>query len=659
MNDRTLVPLLRFVQAERGWPLSPKLERLARFLPAVPCAGFEFSLADDRGIDLQQRIRSGTELRQLKECLQSYAQNDWMPADSPWSKLAHFCECDLLGGTIEELWLELDDADFGELPPLSVFVRLSAASANHEQVIESVLRAFKLTPSSQCRQALADCLAACRGKARISHLGLMLSRPSAPLRLIIEDIGFDDMLPFLERAGWRGTHKLLQERLDELFSHVDRIRLALTVSDVVEPSLGMECFLGDPNKTDPRWQSVCDWLADRGLCSEEQRARLLSWPMLLLPSTVKDIWPEQLMVDALARDPATIDWLECRISHIKITHDGRQPLSAKAYVGVIQILEDARSAPRTASGLTSSKAHIVTAQAIDAAVDFLLAARNQAGWWQDYDGFREGISDEWVTAYIAHAMDESGIVRMQSAVKRAWFLLSKRVRAGWGWNYLQPADADSTLWSLRLASRLGEINSSSAEAGLAFLRQHLQAAGISTYIPEHYRPWSKDATINPGWYEPHMCVTAVAANFAPLGDAPLAALRTNQYADGSWQGYWWKSPVYTTAHAAEALYRFGTGNDRERFETAAAWMSNRIDKTTMPFEQALMLRLLSLQPDKYRTQIEGLKESLLASQNDDGSWPGSAELAIPNAAGQEVAACDKRRLLTSATVVCSLCQIPG
>ncbi|MES2354005.1 MAG: prenyltransferase/squalene oxidase repeat-containing protein [Pseudomonadota bacterium] len=655
MNDRTLVPLLRFVQAERGWPLSSKWERIARCLPAVACAGFEFSLTGDHGIDLQQRIRSGTELRRLKECLRRYALQGWMPADSPWSKLAHFCDSDLLGGAIEELWLELDDAAFDELPPLSVFVRLSEASANDAQIIEVVLRAFDVSISSRCQQALANCLDACRGKARISHVGLMLSRPSAPLRLIVEDIASDDMLPFLERAGWSGTHKLLQERLDVLFTHIDRIRLALTVSDTVESSLGLECFLGNPNKSEPRWKSVCDWLVGQELCNEEQRAHLLSWPTLLLPSTVKGMWPEQLIVDALTRDPAMVDWLECRISHLKITHHEQRPLSAKAYVGVIQILDDTRAA--ASASTPNVRNELEQQEAIDAAVDFLLAARNQAGWWQDYEGFREGISDEWVTAYIAHAMDESGIDRMETAVKRAWFLLTKRSRVGWGWNYLQPADADSTLWTLRLASRLGKMNSPCAEEGLAFLRQHLQSTGISTYIPDHYRLWSKEASINPGWYEPHMCVTAVAASFAPLGQTPLSALRANQCSDGSWQGYWWKSPVYTTVHAAEALHRYGAANDQERFEAAATWMCNRIDETTRPFEQALMLRLLSLQPNTYRAPIEVLKGTLLASQNHDGSWPGSAELAIPNAAGEEVVAWDKRRLFTTATVVSSLCQL--
>ena len=644
-----------------SWPLSPRLERLAGFLPAVPCAGFEFSLTDERGVDLQQRIRSDVEVRRLKALLRRLRTQGRVLDGSPWAHLEHFCGSNLLGDAVEELWLELDDGAYDALPPLSVFVRLSEASTASAAAatIDAVLDAFRLHIDASRRRLLATCLAALRGEARISHLGLMLARPSAPLRLIVDRVDHDDMLPLLERAGWHGTPQPLQARLDDLFTHVDRIRLALTVGDRLEPSIGLECFLGDPNRYDPRWRSTLDWLLSQHLCTVEQRARVLAWPRRLLPATATEPWPVQMVVDSLARDAAIIDWLDCRVSHVKVTHDEQRPASAKAYVGVLQVLDDARlAAPKlTPQATLRARAPLGLQAARDAAVRHLVAARNQAGWWQDYEGFREGISDEWVTAYVAHALVECGVDAARASTLRAWQLLSRRARAGWGWNYLQPADADSTLWALRLAARLGESGSPSARTGLAFLRRHVGPTGVSTYLEDHHREWSGGATINPGWYEPHMCVTAAAAGVPALGDAPLAALRAGQRADGSWQGYWWKSPVYTTVLAAEALHASTHAEDQARFDAAVTWVARRMDACDLPFEQALMLRLFTLRPMEHRTAIAALQHALLRAQESDGSWRGSAELAIPNAAGREVAACDARHSITTATVVNSLCRI--
>jgi hypothetical protein len=656
MTDLSFAPILRFVMTERDWPALSKLEHLARFLPAVPCAGFEFSLNNDDRIDLQQRIRSGSELQRLKSCLQRFEQQGKIQVESPWSKLLNFCNENLLGTSIDELWLELDNTLFDELPPLSVFLRLSDTNANSEGIIGEIVRAFNLSISLQQKQALINCFTSCKSKTRISHIGLMLSRPASPFRLIVQDLSLEDILPYLERSGWKGTKHFLEERLDTLFTHIDRIRLALTVSEVIEHELGLECFLGNPNKYDPRWQSIFDWLKKKDLCNQQQYERLLSWPGFLLPTTVKSSWPDSLIVDSVLRNPAVIEWLDCRISHIKLTHYEKQLLSVKAYIGVIQILDESRLTNHNEFCQIQNKLQPKLRDAIDHAGDFILAARNQAGWWLDYEGFSEGISDEWVTAYVSHAMDESGINRMKAAVERAWYLLTMRSRAGWGWNYLQPADADSTLWALRLASRLGEMESPSAQNGLAFLRRHLKASGMSTYLPDNYSLWSSDTPINPAWYESHMCVTAVAANFTPLGDTPLIALRASQCVDGSWQGYWWKSNFYTTAHAAEALYLHGDDHDRDRFTAAADWMSQQLNATEAPFDQAMMLRLFTLQPETYSKQIKELTQKLLGSQLIDGSWQASADLSIDNAAGETLSALDNSRLLTSATVLCSLCK---
>ncbi|MBI4866026.1 MAG: terpene cyclase/mutase family protein [Candidatus Wallbacteria bacterium] len=458
-----------------------------------------------------------------------------------------------------------------------------------------------------------------------------------------------------------------REWLDSLFVYSDRIRLALTLGETVSPSLGFECFLGSPDLPDPRWNGFLDHLVERELCSEGQRERVLGWPAVLLPSSVRSPWPERLMIDALLESPTQLGWIDCRISHVKVVLNQDQPPAAKAYVGFVQVWEplasggpplQVPSAPRR----TGSPSLDVT---MEGALSFLLSSRTQAGWWTDYAGFDEGVSDEWVTAYVANAIDETGDSRARQAARRAWSLLKQRVRDGWGWNYVQPADADSTLWVLQLASRLGELQSPRAQRGLTFLRRHLQPdGGVATYLSDHRSEWSSRAhadplPVNPAWYDGHTCVTAACAAFEPMGPEPLKALRRQQADDGSWKSYWWQSAAYCTAHAAEALACNGAVDDRDRVVRAAEWARHLLDSGTVtPFERALTLRVLLARPKVAdASELQRLLKPLSDSQAADGGWTSSAVLAIPNAAGRVVLAHDRLRLFTTATVLRTLCRV--
>jgi hypothetical protein len=661
----SLAAILRFVLAERGWSSAPGVEALAAWLPAVACAGMEVPLRGDGPVDLQQRIRSASEVDRLTRHLQRLTGSDHLPPDSAWRRLPALCRSQLVNGHFEDLWLELDNTDRAGTPPVSIFGRMPAAlpRASRASAIEGVLAACGVDSSAAQRAALARCLEACPPEGRPSHLGVMLGRPGTPVRLVFDGIDRDGFSAFLARAGFPGSAAAAQRCADALFANVDRIRLALTLGECLEPVLGLECFVGRPGESDPRWRCALDLLVRKRLCSRELRDRLVAWPAVLTPDTATGDWPHALVMDALARSPREIGWLECRISHVKVTLAGDRPRSAKAYFGFVEAWADVTSeAPATAVAGSPRPRAAGFEEAIASALDFLLSARTQAGWWLDYDGFQEGVSDEWVTAYVAHAMDESGDSRAADAARRAWALLARRKRPGWGWNGLQPADADSTTWALRLAARLGALDSEPARAGLAFLHLHfLPGGGVATYRPDRQDGRPPGAEINPNWYAAHPCVTAAAAAVFPPGAGPLRFLRRAQQPDGCWTGYWWKSPAYATVHAAEALADRGTAANGAPVTRAVRWAERRLDTTAPPAERdaspfvtALELRLLLLSPEPHRELVATTTRRLLAAQHADGSWDASAVLAIPNSSGQEVPALDHRRIFTTATVLCTL-----
>lgn len=622
---------------------------MAAHLPAVATAGLEVSLTDNGAIDLQQRIKRPDEIDRLKRWIERTR-----PPGEAWQRLeAAFA---LIAGDVEEYWLELDDpaertsAD----PPLSVFVRLSDRSGSAAM---RVVEAFGLGLSPARQDTLQRCVAACGPDARLSYLGLMLGRVGAPLRLIVEDVAPDDVQALLDRAGWPGALDDAASWIDRLFVHADRIRLALTVVDGLTPDLGLECFVGEPAANDPRWRCLLDLLLQEGLCTPGRRDQLLAWPARLTPLSSPQ-WPEALIADALLRTEPAVQWLDCRISHAKVVFTPGQPPRAKGYFGFIEVCNppapDAKTPPRTTGAGVDA--------ALAAATAFLISARNQAGWWLDFDGFSEGPADEWVTAYVAHALYQSDRPDGRAAATRAWHLLKARARQGWGWNFLQPADADSTLWGLRLASALDMGDTLEAREATAFLRQHMREdGGFTTYRRDVYAHWSDGKAVNPAWYDAHGCVTAAAAHVPGLGPAPLAYLRAIQRTDGDWQGYWWESDRYATALAAEALAGSEDAGDADRIrravEATCVWLADKGGAESLgerPFEAAWALRTLSLRPEDADSHVERLVDLLLATQREDGSWHASAALAIPNRQADIVQAIDNRRCFTTAAVLDAL-----
>lgn len=646
MTVQNLAPILSFVLTERGWPCTDRLERMATHLPAVATAGLEVSLAGEDSVDLQQRIQSESEVSRLTRWIGRTASQD--PA---WRRLE--AALPVIADDVDEFWLELDAPaeDIAVEPPLSVFVRLRQSSAT---AVAKILDAFGMHLSSGRLEALRRCLEGCDARTRLSHLGLMLGRTGSPLRLIVEGAAPDDMMVLLDRWGWPGPRESTARWIDRLFVHADRVRLALTLADTLMPDIGLECFVGEPAANDPRWRCLFDLLAQEGLCTPGRRDQLLAWPAALTPLSSPQ-WPEALIADALLRTDPAPHWLDCRISHAKVILAAGQPARAKGYFGFI----DVKTPPAPAVAPKSRAISVNVEGAIEAATAFLIAARNQAGWWLDYDGFSEGPADEWVTAYVALALHHGADAHGRDAAARAWHLLKARARHGWGWNFLQPADADSTIWGLRLASALGESETREACEATDFLRRHMRSdGGVATYRPDVYAHWSDGKLVNPAWYEAHACVTAAAAQLSGLGFAPLGHLRDSQSEDGDWRGYWWQSERYATALAAEALAAKGDAGDEDRVRRAIQatrmWLEREeaADRLRQrPFEAAWALRTLLLKPSAAIEAVERLVSQLLAAQYDDGSWCASATLAIPNRRGDIVPAIDNRRCFTTATVL--------
>jgi hypothetical protein len=289
--------------------------------------------------------------------------------------------------------------------------------------------------------------------------------------------------------------------------------------------------------------------------------------------------------------------------------------------------------------------------AIERARGFLLAAQDTNGAWRDFL-LPAGLSNSWVTAYVAEALVGCGGPddEIMNAARRAWAFLhdSETGQGGWSYNPRVPGDADSTLWGLRLAVALGEEKSDLAGRAFAFLDLHRRSdGGLSTY-------WTADLIRNyigvpaivpfDGWTQSHVCVSAAAANLARYANGVIPYLLATQQMDGSWPAYFWFDREYSTGEAVTALTRVQPATGALGSDIAASigravpWLTRRVNalaaangKVRPAFALACAARALALQArtDKSRQAVAQAGASLAAWQRDTGSWGPSARLRVP------------------------------
>ena len=94
-------------------------------------------------------------------------------------------------------------------------------------------------------------------------------------------------------------------------------------------------------------------------------------------------------------------------------------------------------------------------QAISAAEYYFVNRRRADGLWYDCS-LPPGVSEDWITAYVAWVLTNRSfnayLVILMRAAARA--LIGARRAGGWGYNRKTSTDADSTAWVVRFLSAI-------------------------------------------------------------------------------------------------------------------------------------------------------------------------------------------------------------
>ena len=686
-----------------GSDTANRISQLGALLPSLPLGGFECRLEDaDPQVDLQQGILSGDGEPAAFAALLAREEHDaGVPLPPAWRAVRRLCEewsrgASPLSEGLRDLALEFDAPStlpkrLTQLTP-SLFAGVEDWSKPPEASWAAAATVLPFLAQGRdpapLQAALARCRAACADEVRVDHVGVMLGREAAGCRIHLADVRLEAMGELLHTVGWPGDPVVVERLAGKLLEFVDRVLLCLDFAQAVRPRLGLECVFSPSPETDSRLADLLAHLVEMGLCSPSKQAALLRWPGLLLPSESVTPWPATLIAKELRQPPTRLGAFTRRWNHLKVVHEPGQPLRAKGYLyfGPLWLQTAGHAAPAATSphsGLAAPTLRntqkpeglrTAIAVAIEAATDFLIRSRNQAGLWRDFicpaiNAGRRVLSasgDEWVSGYVGSVLLTGESERGRAVARTAWAVLLKRrgTDAGWGYSTLSAQDADSTTWVLRMGAALGaEPSERIRNAGRFLLQQMTASGGIACFPPGYYRPLGSPD----GWSAPHASITAAAA-VLQLGPRPVEFLLHEQRDDGSWTDYWWEDDEYTTARAVEALLQDARAESRLAAHRAFPWAAGRIGADGGAggscFATALCVEILA------RGWREGFKDDALAraigwllnQRRENGSFPPSARALLPppdcvnvhDWQGPMVHTIDDAALFTTATALAAL-----
>jgi ubiquinone/menaquinone biosynthesis C-methylase UbiE len=305
------------------------IQALARNLPPFSHAGFECRLgADQLRVDFQVNFHR----------LASSLPKDFL-THSTWRAFHDFYQewiepTSFLQQNVDNLWLEFDlNEPLSQVPIPCIFLTLNQKIAcETQELMETALKLLNHSDFSILKSNLRLCADSLPDSAKITHVGIMQSRPDQGVRLNVKGIPPQQLLNYLLQIGWKDSTKTLSNLVSTLSELVDEIVLTFDIGETIHPRIGLECFLEKQPHTEPRWQLFLDYLVERGLCTPAKQNALLVWPGFSQKADQPNVWPQNLSWGARFLGSQTLSVFWRTISLIKIIYQPGNPLETKGYL---------------------------------------------------------------------------------------------------------------------------------------------------------------------------------------------------------------------------------------------------------------------------------------------------------------------------------------
>jgi hypothetical protein len=312
----------------------------AQRLPCIARTLLECRLiASDDRVDLSQSfLREDSDV--LNACLQQMAHTD-----PRWIPVLQFLEAwrvpgNLLQRAITGVWFEFDlqpgPGGSPALPGLFLnFAPLDSTDVTLSQLRQALVLAMDILGAGETPvaflQALDNCVEKMPAHVVPSYVGLMLSRQPFSLRAQFGGFTRNSLLAFLDALRFDAVPESFSAALDLSDQYFQSFVFCIDLMPEMSARLGIELF---PRQYRHGMNDAVflEALASQGLCSDAKREAALAWPGRIQPGGDVQNWPEQLLMQSLAKPIDEFGLIERQINHYKLVSTPGHPVDAKIYL---------------------------------------------------------------------------------------------------------------------------------------------------------------------------------------------------------------------------------------------------------------------------------------------------------------------------------------
>ncbi|HUT00730.1 MAG TPA: hypothetical protein VMY59_10470 [Candidatus Thermoplasmatota archaeon] len=251
----------------------------------------------------------------------------------------------ILYNNIRGLWFEFDIVgDRSQVPIPCVFLHTVPLSINNSESTQECtwLTHFALPlligqPLSQnVERNTMEAIQRLPEAVTVFQVGVMLSRATAGVRLVLNKIKPAQIIPYLKTLGWSENDDRLSSLIKELEHYVTSIVLHINIGEKgVDPKIGLECsFYPHLYNFETKWSVFLNYLVKNGLCRPEKKNALLHLPGAEREDMTDDFNLKSYVTNTRLLDNDFSSALVRYISHIKLVYMPDHPIEAKVYSGV-------------------------------------------------------------------------------------------------------------------------------------------------------------------------------------------------------------------------------------------------------------------------------------------------------------------------------------
>jgi hypothetical protein len=330
------------------------MKRLASHFPRGVTSFFGFETRLNSGEARADYLFAVSSRKGEREALAEMLQNEQLPtammSQVEWQHLRAFTQewtdpDSILYNKVLGLWLEFDTADNpSEAPVPCVFISPVPFRVDTPQdmqtcswIIDSALPLITgHSLSKKIEDQVLNAFQHLPQGTSVFQVGVMLSRSTSGVRLLVNKIQPAQILPYLKALGWSDKNNEISSLIKELESYTTRIVLHINITEAgIDQKIGLECsYSPDLYHLETRWSSFLDYLIQKGVCLPEKKEALLEFTGVEQEDTNDEFDLKTFKTTVTIPDNDFSSAMVRYISHIKIVYKPHSALQAKAYSGV-------------------------------------------------------------------------------------------------------------------------------------------------------------------------------------------------------------------------------------------------------------------------------------------------------------------------------------